>query len=197
MLFDNDFYEIYEDLQKEIIELDSKGRHASEDLRMAKEAFESLIKEKKKVDQKYNTENNGSEEMLLDKMSLISEIDNLKLFINNNLNKIDNLIRSKELTSNENEKVKLKIEDFNEKLEKYENKLYSSYYNQLPDYYYDIESSLTKNGHCLMCGAKSKQLKLRHELKVREKKCLVCDSYLNIQNTEDTNRLISQINTLK
>ncbi len=194
LLFDNNFYEIYEKLQREITELDSKGRHASEDLRMAKIAFESLVKEKKDIDKKYNTSETNSEKLLLDKVTIINEIDTIKLTLNNNLSKIDNLIRSEEIASNENEKIKLRIENISESLEKCEDMLYSAYYRQLPDYYYDLEGSLIKNGNCLMCGAKSKELKLKHELKVKEKRCLICDSHLNIINTEEADHLISEVN---
>ncbi|NFI41184.1 chromosome partitioning protein ParA [Clostridium botulinum] len=199
LLLDNDFYTKYTELQDKITTYDSKGRQASENQRMAEAAYKDLIRERENLKNIVNIEEKEevvSIESLLDnKLKFSNEVEELKdnVGINNKL--ISELVSKNDYLSSDIERIKIEIEQIDEELEKCQSKLYSSHYDKLPDYYYTIEQALSKNGECLICGAKSKELKEENNLRIRNNKCLICSSDLNIEDSVDEN-LIGNINKL-
>ncbi|MEW9938700.1 AAA family ATPase [Clostridium butyricum] len=198
LLLDNDLYTKYSELQENITIYDSKGRHASENQRMAEASYEDLIKEKEKILKKNDTneddkENNSTEKLIDNKVILTKNIDELKENIDINNKIISELADKNSYLSSDKETVKISLEQIDETLEKLESKLYSSHYDLLPDYYYTIEHSLSKNGECLICGAKSKKLKEINDLRIKNNRCLICSSELKIEGEIDAN-LIDKIN---
>lgn len=198
LLLDNDFYTKYSELQDMITTYDSKGRQASENQRMAKAAYNELIKEKENLIDKNSEDKDikiSLEELLDNKLNITNEIEELKESININNKLSSKLVSKNEYLLSDKESIKIEIEHIEELLEKNEGKLYSAHYDKFPDYYYTIEKALSKNGECLICGAKSKELKEKSNYRIKNNKCLICSSDLKVEDTVDES-LIDSINKL-
>lgn len=202
LLLDNDFYTKYSELKEKITEYDSKGRHESENKRMAETSYKDLIKSKEKLfNKKEDKESNEdskevNKELLIEnKFRITNDISELKASISINNKLISELVEKNNYLLATREKIKIDIEKNDELLEKAESQLYSSYYDAFPDYYYTIEHALSKNGECLICGSKSKVLKDKNNLRIKENECLICSSPIKAKNSVDKN-LIDTINQL-
>lgn len=198
LLLDNDLYTRYSELLENITIYDSKGRHASENQRMAEESYRDLIAEKEKLFAKIesNRETSDKDKSLIEnKLNISKDIEEIKEAITVNSGLISELVGKNDYLVSSRENIKIDIEKIEEAIEKAETKLYSSYYDALPDYYYTIEHALSKNGECLICGTKSKELKDATNLRIKNNRCLICSSSLKVNDSVDE-QLIDKINEL-
>ena len=199
LLLDANFQSEYQRLEQSIVEYDSKGRHASEDIRMAENAYDDLILEGQKLkvsDENITTPANNLNNLFKKKLSLQNEIESLNIQFEDNTKIIENLNTKINILLSEKETVKIHIEEIDKIINESEAKLYSSYYNKFPDYYYTLQTSLCRSGKCLICESSSKELKVLHNNMMKENKCLICGSSITESAVIDDNELVSKINTL-
>ncbi|MFV0239888.1 MAG: AAA family ATPase [Lacrimispora sphenoides] len=204
LLLDDEYFVILKQLEDKITKEDTKGRHLSEDKRVAEESLEELIKDKQElvdsVEGVDNTaENDNSKnsiiELKMKKNATISKIDELQLFLIENKNQLDNKIPELNNIEAELTTEVLKMEQINDDIRKIETRLYSSIYDNVPDYYYTIEKNMLSDGKCLICNNKSNEIKITAATKKEHKKCLICSS--NIIQVEEFNAQdIAILNTL-
>ncbi|HAT4093263.1 hypothetical protein ACSXBP_11280 [Clostridium perfringens] len=198
LLLENDLYTKYSELQEKITIYDSKGRHESENQRMAEESYRDLIKSKESLfnkNEEKEKEYNNDKVLIENKFKISNDIKELKDTINTNNKLISELVDKNNYLLGDKDRININLEKIEERLEKSESKLYASYYETLPDYYYTIENALSKKGECLICGAKSKELKEINNLRIKNNECLICSSPIKMKNSVDEN-LIDKINEL-
>ncbi len=197
LLFDEKYFIKFKELEEEVTTLDSKGRHASENRRMAKIAYKSLIDDKNKLvkdvtkgHEKTDIAKLFEKKNFLDeeKLKIQNEMESIIRKINEQDSELNNLIGEKE-------NISFKIEKIEEEISKLETKLYTSVYDSLPDYYYTLEHSIGNDGKCLICGSKSKEIKISSLSKINNGQCLVCSSKIK-PNEEIDPQSIIEINSL-
>lgn len=206
LLFDEEYFTKFKMLEKDVTEWDSQGRHTSEEKRMAIKALNDLVDEKKQVvdsiGKQINSNDSNQESKkidldqlfksknILDDSVKVLQIELNSLIINQKekRNTLDELI-------GERDNISLKIERLSDQISQLETKLFSSNLEKLPDYYYTIEKALITNGECLVCNAKSKEIKDKAIKNSTEKRCIICSSKL-VQEIEIDADVIDKINKL-
>lgn len=206
LLLDEKPYELFNQLETEIIYLDSKGRHLSEDRRVARERLEVLQSERDKLLEKVKNEAEAAEDNIksednfnynelislkntlsMDVASIEDEIEKLLSLIENETYDINKFIGERNLLNQE-------LEDIDNYISKEENKLYSSVYDKLPDYYFTLEKSLINDGKCLACSSRNNDFKERYKNRKLHHECLVCGSELT-EEFEFNPEIIDNLNS--
>ncbi|MCP1312592.1 AAA family ATPase [Paenibacillus tyrfis] len=198
LFFDEEFLNKFQELEEEVIYLDTTGRHRSEDRRVEKDSLEDLKKEKEKLFRRFHNEENNDDdlnkyyerkgELEKDILVIKNDLDDKLDVFNSNQDRLNSLI-------GEQTGVLLNIENINNEINKLESKLYSSIYNQLPDYYLSVERVLISEGRCLACGSKNKHAK---EAAIHHKnhgECIICSSKIETVEEFDP-EVIKKINQL-
>jgi|GEM_PF-2672702 len=206
LLFDNEYFTKFKELEQAVTEWDSKGRHKSEEKRMAIKALKNLVDEKNQVinqlnyDAELKRNETDSEEKKLDQLfesknRLSEEIKGLQSSINDQVINVKSQRNILNTLIGERDNISLKIDKISDQISKLESALFSGVLEKLPGYYYTIEKSLITTGECLVCNAKSKDIKASAIKRSNEKKCLICDSPLNYEEEIDP-KIIENINEL-
>lgn len=200
LFFDEEMFKEFDRLENLVTELDSKGRHKSEDRRIVKERYTSLIYEKEQLIQ--SIERNESNMEDVDYIKLIETKNKLDIEIETINEKIEELSgiaeeKNKDLDRliGERNNINQELEHLVNDISKIESKIYNSIYKTLPDYYLSIEKSLINDGECLVCNSKSKELKEKFSNNRKHKKCVICESELQEETNVD-DALIDELNQM-
>ncbi|MEM1501777.1 chromosome partitioning protein ParA, partial [Bacillus velezensis] len=199
LLLDEGLLVKFNELEKKITYLDSKGRHLSEDRRVAKERISVLVEEKKKLLENVRIETSENEqdkdrlnysELLGMKTDLEVEINDIKVEIDQFINNLSRYRDEINRYIGERNKLNQDLEGLDNKINKEEAKLYSSIYDRLPDYYFPLEKTLINDGKCLACNTKNHDLKKRFKKNKKHHTCIVCSSPINIEEEIDPNVIV-------
>ncbi len=193
ILFEKEAFREFEYLEKKITSEDTTGRHASEDIRVLTDANDEDRK-KKLLDKEellgidikslYERKSKFEDEHKL----LIMTIDQLSEDIND-------LNSNIELESSHREDVMILIDNLEKRIDEVDSQIYGGIYEQLPDFYVDLEKTMLSKGECLICGAKSSEIQQLAEKHVNENKCLLCGSSIK-EHVDIPESLIKQLNQL-
>lgn len=195
LFFDEEYLSKFEKLEDEVVYLDTSARHKSEDKRVEKDSLDDLIRERKKLYLELEADEINYDIVKLSeqKNSLELERDNLQFELAGLLEEFELVNKNLNNSIGEKNEILLSIDNINSIIAKLEAKLYTSIYNQLPDYYISLEKVLASEGRCLACGSKSKENKevaLSHR---HNNECIICSS--SIQETEKYDpEIIEKIN---
>uniref|UniRef100_UPI0006CFDE41 hypothetical protein n=1 Tax=Clostridium sp. NkU-1 TaxID=1095009 RepID=UPI0006CFDE41 len=186
LLFDEEYFVKFKDLEDKIIQEDTKGRHKSEERRIAEESYEELIKAQKELIDEIKVGTNVEQEEKLDKEQLkikrnniTGKIDNLAYDISLIQEDLDSLILDLNNIEGELTASSVKCDVIKEEIRKKEASLYKSIYSKMPDYYYTLEKNLLSDGKCLVCNSKSNNLKIEAIRKKNNNECFICSSKLS------------------
>lgn len=197
LFFDEEFLYSFKKLEEEVVHLDTKGRHKSEDRRVETEALEDLKKEKSNLFKGLEKEDiNKDIEKLYERRG---ELENDLMIIKNEIEeKLEVIYSHQDRLNNfigERSGILFNIENISTEISKLESKLYSSIYNQLPDYYISVEKALINEGRCLACGSKNKKAKEAASYHKKHGECVICSS--KIENIEEFDpKIINKVNKL-
>lgn len=197
LLFDEEYFAKFKVLEEEVTSWDSRGRHRSEEKRMALETYNNLVEGRNKLLKEVpNSDKSQDKNTLLSKKKLLQDEQvQLQNDIEQKSQKVSEFQVQLSNLIGEKENVSLNIERLDEEISKFETMLYTSFYDSLPDYYYTIEHALASEGKCLVCGSKSKQIKELSVENINNGHCLVCSSKIKLQE-EINPDYISKINEL-
>lgn len=197
LLFDEEYFLRFEQLEKEVIRWDSIGRHESENRRIEKESLEKLENEKNQVLKQNNKDEirNSIDNLYMQKNELEIQISELQAHIEEKLEVFNNYNNELNILVAEEEEIQIELDEKNKQVDKLETKLFSSMYNKLPNFYINVERAIKEKGKCLICGAESKQIQRMAIEKVTAKQCLVCSSEVLPQEELDP-QIINTLNDL-
>lgn len=209
LLLDEQYHLKINDLEDKFTKADTKGRHKSEDKRVAEASYNELVAARDDVikQAEVGTDDKNSE----GKDTEDSEVSRQKLVLKRNVINSQILNRKEELTSeqeklNELTQENLQIEgmlsnlsaiydNVMSEIKRLETDLYKSIYNKLPDYYFTIEKNMLAEGKCLVCNAKSKEIQNNATILKQNGKCLVCSSKL-VESVSVDPGIVEKLNSL-
>lgn len=203
LLLEGNMLEEFNKLEKEIVSLDTEGRHLSEDRRVAKERLAAFNEEKEKLlssAQEIGGKNVGAsdhnyEHLINQKNATELEVEGIKEDIDSILDKQEEITYEKNKLIGERNALDQEIEKVDTNINSTESELYSSIYESLPDYYFSIEKSLVNDGKCLVCNSKSADLKQEFRLTKERHQCIICESELK-EELDIKPELITALNEL-
>ena len=195
------------ELEDKITKADTKGRHTSEDKRVAETSYRELVKarddildqtrEKSDNEEREDTTDNEAnrERLVLRKNRIDTEIYNKKETLSALQETVQEILEDVSLMEGNLANLSVSYDNIVSEIKKLETILYKSIYNKLPDYYYTIEKNLLTEGKCLVCNTKSRDIqKKANEIK-QNGKCLICESELT-ENIPVDDNLIEKLNCL-
>lgn len=209
LLLDEEYHLKINDLEEKITKADTKGRHKSEDKRVAEASYNELVaakddvvKQSKIGDELTEPPNEDAEDRELIRQKLVLKKNELSDQL---LNKKEELALEQE-KYNEMSQESLQIEgtlsnlsavydNVMSEIKRLETDLYKSIYNTLPDYYFTIEKNMLSEGKCLVCNAKSRDIQHNATLLKQKGKCLVCSSTL-VDSVPVDPSVVDKLNTL-
>lgn len=209
LLLNEEYHLRINELEENITKADSKGRHKSEDKRMAENSYEELVAERDKIIKQTDIieisgkdkasdqeESEFKRQRLVAKKSAVEEEffdSNEKLSDMQEI--LQEIIDDASQAEGEVTNVSVGYENINTEIKKLETELYKSIYNKVPDYYYTIEKSLLTDGKCLVCNSKSKEIQSK-AIQMKEKgECMICSSEL-IDSVPVDSGLVEKLNML-
>ena len=186
LLFDEEYFNKFKELEEKIVQEDTKGRHKSEDRKVVQASIDELIREKEQVINNLKEEFNGEinvnkniEEIKIKKNSIIQSIDELNENISIIQEELNGLINDLNNLEGELTLSIVKGDGFKDEIKKIETALYKSIYKKLPGYYYTLEKNLLSEGKCLICNSKSNNLKIEAIRKKNNNECFICASKIS------------------
>ncbi|MHA9738538.1 hypothetical protein [Robinsoniella peoriensis] len=209
LLLDEEYHLKINDLEERITKADTKGRHKSEDKRVAEASYNELVaakddvvKQSKIGDELTDPPNEDVEDQELIRQKLVLKKNELNDQL---LNKKEELALEQE-KYNEMSQESLQIEgtlsnlsaiydNVMSEIKRLETDLYKSIYNTLPDYYFTIEKNMLSEGKCLVCNAKSRDIQHNATLLKQKGKCLVCSSTL-VESVPVDSSVVDKLNSL-
>lgn len=197
IFFDEEFLNEFQSLEDEVVHLDTKGRHKSEDRRVEKESLDDLLSEKEQLYKDIENQNNDIDLLnLYERKNLLEqEVQGLQLELEEKLEIYNQYSETNNIKIGERNEIVFSVESLNSEVSKLESKLYSSIYDHLPEYYVPLERTLVNEGRCQACGAKSKLIR---ETAINHKhngECMICSSKIEIAEEYDP-KVIEMINNL-
>lgn len=207
LLLEEQYHLKINELEEKITKADTRGRHKSEDKRVAETSYKELVTARDEIVRQ--TQKEIEDEKEGDSIDLESNRQRLVLRKNNIKNEIS---KKQEILSTVQEAIQEITENISIiegsvanmsvtydniilDIKRLETKLYKSIYSTLPDYYYTIEKNLLTEGKCLICNTKSKDIQRKANKIKQSGMCLVCESKLaEIVKIDDD--LIENLNTL-
>lgn len=208
LLLEEQYHIRINELEEKITKADTKGRHKSEDKRVAEVSYKELVKSKEEIISQTREENGDTEQkesvvseemvrekLILRKNSIDTEISNKKEILSSLQENIQEIAEDVSLMEGNIANVSVAYDNIVSEIKKLETILYKSIYNKLPDYYYTIEKNLLAEGKCLVCNEKSRDIqKKASEIKQRGK-CFICGSKLT-ENISIDDNLVEKLNSL-
>lgn len=205
LLLDEQYHNKINELEEKITQADTRGRHKSEDKRMAEEAYKELVESREEIirqtRKEYSNQNEGDdrqisrEKLILRKNNIETELINKQetlAIIQENINEISD---DMSLIDGNIANISVEYDNVVSKIKQLETKLYQSIYNKLPDYYYTIEKNMLSEGKCLICNSKSKDIQMKATDIKQHGKCLFCGSELS-ENLRVGGDLVEKLNML-
>lgn len=207
LLLEEEYHLKINELEEKMTKADSKGRHASEDKRVAEASYKELIAEKDKVvRQSTIVKDLGTDEVVdatetkrQNFVAAKNEISSILIEKREQLNSLqeeyDEMIRNLSQTEGELTNISVTYDNTISEIKKIETVLYRSIYNNLPDYYFTIEKNMISEGKCLICNTKSKEIQKRAIIQKQNNECFICSSKFKETLPVDTS-LIDKLNDL-
>lgn len=193
ILFEKEAFTEFENIEIAITKADTKGRHASENARILTEANDKDRKEKSLKNAELSNIDIGS---LFNKKEKYEEDYNyLTAAMDQFVEEINELCIKIGIENSHKEECIILIDNLEKRIDEIDNKLYNGLYEQLPDFYIDLEKAMLSKGECLICGAKSNKIQQLAEKHAKEKKCLLCGSDIK-EHVEIPEDLVNQLNLL-
>lgn len=208
LLLEEQYHVRINELEEKITKADTKGRHKSEDKRVAETSYQELVKSREEIMNQTKEENDiirpkeetVSEEMhreklVLRKNSIDTEISNKKETLSMLQDNILEIADDVSLTEGNIANLSVEYDSIVSEIKKLETLLYKSIYNKLPDYYFTIEKNLLAEGKCLVCNEKSRDIQKKASEIKQGGKCFICGSKLTENISVDDN-LVEKLNVL-
>jgi DNA repair exonuclease SbcCD ATPase subunit len=203
LFFHEELLNEFDKLEAMVTDLDTKGRHRSEDRRIVKERYGDLLTQKEKLINSLNVSEESSIENDIDTIKFMEKKNFLEISIESIIVEVESLNSVAEDMQEdlrrrfgERNNINQELETIESEINKVESKIYNSIYLSLPDYYISLEKSLVNEGHCLICNTKNKELKETFIINKQKNKCLVCESKLE-EDFEIDESIIKQLNQLE
>ena len=209
LLLDEEYHLKINELEDNITIADSKGRHTSEDKRMAEKSYKELVTDRDKIVKQKDligiyekcdiSEKEESEiyrqRLVSSKSTIDEELLNNHERLSDMQERLQEIIDDVSQAEGEVTNVSVIYENISNEIKKLEADLYKSIYNKVPNYYYTIEKNLLTEGKCLVCNSKSKEIQSK-AIQVKEKgKCMICSSEL-IDSVQVDSKLVETLNKL-
>lgn len=209
LLLDEEYHFKINELEENITKADSKGRHKSEDKRMAENSYKELVAERDNIVKQTGFIQADSEKKSLDieenevaRQRLVARKNAVDEELLNSTEKysdmqeiLQNLIDEASQLEGEVTNTSVTYENICTDIKKLEAELYKSIYNKVPDYYYTIEKSLLTDGKCLVCNTKSKEIQSKAIQMKDHGRCMICSSELMNSIPVDS-KLVEKLNVL-
>lgn len=209
LLLDEEYHLRINELEENITKADSKGRHKSEDKRMAENSHEELVAERDNIikqtglieisGEKDTLDKEGSEiqrqRLVARKSTIEEELLNHNERFSDMQEVLQEIIDDVSQAEGEVASVSVAHENLSTEIKKLETELYKSIYNKVPDYYYTIEKSLLTDGKCLVCNSKSKEIQSKAIQMKENGECMICSSEL-IDSVPVDSGLVEKLNKL-
>lgn len=204
LFMEGDFEETFDELNRKMVELDTKARHTSEARKDINKFLKLWLKEKESI----SNENTVQPESIQEETQFsLADLQTKLIAIKDEISELEDILESEisQLKSLviESDEVAVRRTALIAQLGDLERQFYSKVYQNVPPDYVLILESLIKNGICTICGATGRHLKkLGQELK-DEGKCIVCGSPVAyaqaFENSEDKveDNLSETINMLR
>ena len=187
------------ELEEKITKADTRGRHKSEDKRVAEASYIELVKSRDDI---VNQTKDGSkdeekdvsvddetnrERLVLRKNKIDTDISNKKEMLFALQEMVEEITEDVALTEGNIANISVSYDNIVSEIKRLETMLYRSIYNKLPDYYYTIEKTLLTEGKCLVCNKKSKDIQRKASQIKQSGRCMICESELaeNISFDDD------------
>ncbi len=193
------------ELEEKITKADTRGRHKSEDKRVAEASYKELVKSRNEIVKQTRKENNDDEDFMDDEISreslvlrknkIDTEISDKKEQFSNLQEMVKEISEDISLTEGNITNISVSYDNVISEIKKFETILYKSIYNKLPDYYYTIEKNLLTEGKCLVCNTKSKDIQKKASVIKQSGRCLICESELT-ENISVDDDLVDHLNNL-
>jgi DNA repair exonuclease SbcCD ATPase subunit len=196
LFFDEELLNQFNFLEQKIVELDTRAKHLSEDRRVFRQKLDELLSERAELRNSKNESDHTDPIVYIEKKNKL-ELDRMELL--SNLEQLSNEYKLAEqelnkLIGNRN-RTSQQLEQLESEISQNEVKLYSTVYDNLPDFYITLERRLISDGTCLVCNNQHKE-SIKHFKEYHENgKCLVCSSPIN-NGPELDYSLVEQINKL-
>lgn len=188
LLLDEQYHLKINDLEDKITKADTKGRHKSEDKRVAEASYNELVKAKDDVikhtvvePDKSSTESGNTfdleekrQKLILKKNEISDQLLDRKEELSSEQEKLNELIEENLLIEGSLSNLSAIYDNVMSEIKRLETDLYKSIYNKLPDYYFTIEKNMLADGKCLVCNAKSKEIQHNASTLKQNNKCLIC-----------------------
>lgn len=209
LLLDEEYHLKINDLEDKITKADTKGRHKSEDKRVAEASYNELVEAKDDVvnqskvgmeDTDSEIENNKDHEFKRQKLVSRKNEINHQLVIR----KEELAIEQEKFSEVTQESLQIEgtltnisaiYDNVMSEIKRLETDLYKSIYNKLPDYYFTIEKNMLAEGKCLVCNAKSREIQQNASILKRKGKCLICSSKL-VDSVSVDSGVVERLNLL-
>lgn len=207
LLLDEQYHIRINELEEKITKADTKGRHKSEDKRIAEASYRELVKSREEIISQIREENvdieqkaavsegMAREKLVLRKNSIDTEISNKKEILSSLQEDIQEIAEDVSLMEGNIANVSVVYDNIVSEIKRLETILYKSIYNNLPDYYYTIEKNLLAEGKCLVCNEKSRDIQKKAGEIKQSGKCFVCGSKLT-ENISIDDNLVEKLNIL-
>lgn len=196
------------ELEEKITKADTKGRHKSEDKRVAETSYKELVKSRDEIISQTREENDSEEKkesivdeetnrerLVLRKNSIDAEISDKKEMLFALQENVQEIAEDVSLTEGNIANISVIYDNIVSEIKKLETILYKSIYNKLPDYYYTIEKNLLAEGKCLICNTRSRDIQKKASEIKQSGRCLICKSELT-ENISVDDDLVDKLNAL-
>lgn len=196
LFFNEELFNQFNTLEQTIIELDTRAKHLSEDRRIFRQKLDELLSERNELLQtKDNVEkpdpillSEKKNNLELEKIDLLTNLEQLSDEFKIKERELNKLVGDKNRTAQQLEQIETEVNQL-------EVKLYSSVYDNLPDFYLSVERRMLNDGTCLVCNNHDKRL-IKHAMEYSERgQCLICSSPLKEEVELDTD-IIERVNKL-
>lgn len=207
LLLEEQYHLKINELEEKITKADTKGRHKSEDKRVAEASYQELVTSRDEIVKQTQGESGDKEEegnidlegsrqkLILRKNNIDNEITDRQERLMVLQEKIQEVTVDISLIEGNITNLSVIYDKVISEIKRLETKLYKSIYDKLPDYYFTIEKNLLTEGKCLICNTKSKDIQRKANKMKQSGKCLICESDL-MENIVVDERLVEKLNLL-
>lgn len=207
LLLEEQYHLKINELEEKITKADTKGRHKSEDKRVAEASYQELVTSRDEIVKQTQGESSDKEEegnidlegsrqkLILRKNNIDNEITDRQERLMVIQEKIQEVTVDISLIEGNITNLSVIYDKVISEIKRLETRLYKSIYDKLPDYYFTIEKNLLTEGKCLICNTKSKDIQRKANKMKQSGKCLICESDL-MENIVVDERLVEKLNLL-
>lgn len=207
LLLEEQYHLKINELEENITKADTRGRHKSEDKRVAEASYKELIKSRDDIinqtRDKYVAEEKNvvidteksRERLVLRKNEIDTDLSNKNEMLFALQEILEEIAEDVALTEGNIANISVLYDNIVSEIKRLETMLYKSIYNKLPDYYYTIEKNLLTEGKCLVCNKKSKDIQKMASERKQRGRCMICESEL-AENITFDNDLVENLNYL-